>query len=204
MRSSPTLRRRRVLCGLAVLPVLSGCAGTPPRLYVLTPLEPERGARRTGNRAVGVHPVAVPDYLDRAEIVSLAGTHQLTTGRDDRWAEPLPASITRVLAANLSTLLDSDRVRVLPTRDGGRQELEVDVTVERFERTAAGDAVLDARWMILDGETGRQLVLRRTSLSAPVAADDYSTLVAVMNENLTVLSREIATAIGRLGPRGKR
>ncbi|MCW2241237.1 PqiC family protein [Azospirillum canadense] len=189
--------------------ILAGCAGAPPRLYVLTPLPPGApngsggtSERRHGGRSIGVQPVTMPEYLDRPEIVAHTSAHELSANRDDQWAERLPTNATRVLAENLSVLLVTDRVRVLPARDGDRFDYEVTVDVDRFERTVSGDSALAAHWAIRDGATGKVLVRDETRLSTPVQASGYPALVAAMNDNLTALSRDIAVAIGKLPPKG--
>ncbi|MBP2295816.1 PqiC family protein [Azospirillum rugosum] len=193
--------------------ILAGCAGAPPRLYVLTPLPPgapnggnsangPTGARRRSGRSIGVQPVTMPEYLDRPEIVAHTAAHELSANRDDQWAERLPTNVTRVLAENLSVLLDTDRVRVMPARDGDRFDYEVAVDFDRFERTVSGDSALAARWAIRDGATGKVLVRDETRLSTPVPASGYPALVAAMNDNLTALSRDIAAAIGKLPQKG--
>jgi uncharacterized protein len=198
MSSTPPTTRRHVLWGLAALAFLAGCASTPPRLYVLTPMPEEGDPDRRDDRSIGVQPVAMPEYLDRLEIVTYAGTHELEASRDDRWAERLPANVTRVVAENLSTLLGTDRVVVMPSRRTDRIDYEVAIDFDRFERNASGDGVLDAHWTILDGETQSVLFNDRSRFSARVPDDSYTSLTAVMSENLTMLSRKIATAIASL------
>ena len=205
MRSPAPIARRHVLWGLVATASLIGCSGTQPRLFVLTPMTasmtPNGGVKKRGNRSVGVQPVIMPEYLDRPEIVSYAGPNELATNRDDRWAERLPANITRVLAENLSILLGSDHVHVLPSRRNDRYDLEVSVEFERFEQTVSGDSVLEAHWTVHDGASQKVIVRDRTRLTNRVPGSGYAPMVAAMNENLTVLSRDIATRIENLGKR---
>ena len=218
------LGRRSLLWGMAATVALPGCSGPPPRLYVLTPLsdavqnngpsdhqaDPGGAKARIGGgngsagRALGVRPVVLPEYLDRSEIVSYSGPNQLDADGDNRWAERLPANITRVLAKNLSVLLNSDRVRILPARDVERFDCEIAVDIDQFERTITGDSVLDARWAILDGISEHVLVRQRTRRTVHVDDDRYPALVAAMNSNLAALSRDIASAVSALPRTGRR
>lgn len=198
MPAPPSLSRY-LLSGLAAVSVLAGCSGTDPRLYVLAPMTADGSTvRNTWDRSVGVPVVTLPEYLDRSEIVSYASTNQLNANRDDRWAERLPSNVTRVLAENLSILLGTDRVIVMPSRNGDRPDYEVSVEFDRFERIAAGQSVLDAHWTILDGTTHKPLVRDQTRVSTPVPDDGYTSLVAAMNENLNTLSRDIARGFATL------
>lgn len=218
------LGRRSLLWGLAATVAMPGCSSPPPRLYVLTPssdaelntgrsnrqADPGGATTRLGGgngsagRALGVRPVVLPEYLDRSEIVSYSGPNELNADGDNRWAERLPANITRVLAKNLSVLLNSDRVRVLPARDVERFDFEIAVDIDRFERTITGDSVLDARWAILDGMSQHVLVRQQTRRTVHVDDDRYPALVAAMNSNLAALSHDIASAFSALPRTGRR
>ncbi|PWC52661.1 hypothetical protein TSO221_13510 [Azospirillum sp. TSO22-1] len=196
--------RRWLLLGLVAASTVAGCSGAEPRLYVLAPMEPDEVAKRGGNRSIGVQLVSLPEYLDRSEIVTHTSANELRANRDDRWAERLPNNVTRVLAENLSTLLASDRVHVMPSRNGDRADYEVHVDIDRFERAASGQSVLDARWTISDGATQKVLVRDETRLANRARDQGYPALVAAMNDNLTVLSHEIAGAIAKLPQKGGR
>ena len=202
--SAPALPRRCFLSSLAAAAALAGCSGAEPRLYVLAPMERDDTIKRDRNRSVGVQVVTLPEYLDRAEIVTYTSTNELNANRDDRWAERLPTNVTRVLAENLSTLLASDRVHVMPSRNGDRPDYEVSVEFDRFERSASGQSVLDAQWIIHDGASRKALVREHTRLVNRVRDNGYPALVAAMNDNLAVLSHEIAGAIAKLPQKGGR
>jgi uncharacterized lipoprotein YmbA len=195
MHATTSILRRLALLGPLAALALGGCSSAEPRLYVLTPLPPTGDGEGGNTRSVGVLPATMPEYLDRAEIVTYASAHELTASRDDRWAERLPSNVTRVMAENLSSLLGTDRVYVMPSRRNDQSDYEVAVEFDRFERTAAGESVLDARWTILDGATRKVVATDRTRLAARVPDDGYASLVAAMSENLTRLSREVAAGI---------
>ncbi|CAO3424423.1 PqiC family protein [Azospirillum doebereinerae] len=201
----PSLPRRsilKLLMAAAAVPIgLPGCSSAPQRLYVLTPLPRQTVTPQRNGRSIGVQAITLPEYLDRPEIISHAGPNELATSPDDRWAEPLPANMTRVVAENLSVLLGTDRVHTLPSRREEEADYEVAIAVDRFERTTTDNSVLDARWVILNGGTQKVVVSNRTRLTAPVSGDGYAALVAAMNETLTALSRDVAKDIANLRPR---
>lgn len=182
---------------------LAGCSGTQARLYMLIPLTTgTTTTRRPDSRSVGVQPVVMPEYLDRSEIVAYAGPHELSANRDDRWAERLPTNVTRVLAENLSILLGTDHVYVLPSREPERPDYEVAVEFDRFERSASGESVLDAHWLVRDAASQKVVVRNRTRLATRIPNDSYGALVASMNENLSNLSHDIAAVIANLPRKG--
>jgi uncharacterized lipoprotein YmbA len=176
---------RRVLLPLIGLLALTACgASKPSQFYVLNSMSPTELSRETisigRGLAIGLEPVDMPEYLDRPEIVSRGGGNQLELGEFDRWAEPLDRNIERVVARNLSVLLDTDRVFVLPVRRRLDLRYRVVIDILRFNLVKEGIAT--------------------SSHGNPVAVQNYDSVVSSMNENLAELSREIATAISSLQP----
>ena len=78
-------------------------------------MHPSRRPRRPARRSIAVTSVAVPDLVDRPQIVVRMGPNQVGIGEQARWAEPLKSAIARVVAANLATALNG---RVAPQRAG--------------------------------------------------------------------------------------
>jgi hypothetical protein len=194
---------RRLLVALIGLLALSACgASKPSQFYVLNALSPSELSRETisvgSGLAIGLAPVNMPEYLDRPEIISRGGGNQLELGQFDRWAEPLNRNIERVVARNLSVLLDTDRVFVLPARRPLDLRYRVVIDVLRFNLVKKGETLLEVRWAVLDGETRRELLIATSAHGHAVAVQNYDSVVSSMNENLAELSREIATAIASL------
>jgi uncharacterized lipoprotein YmbA len=145
--------------------------------------------------AIGVGPVAIPEYLNRGQIVTRTGENQLELAEFDRWAEPLQKNLARVLALNFSTLLSTDRVALHPWNRSTPMDYQVIVDVGRFEAGEDGTTSLLARWSIVDGADRKILRVRKSSLSEPIANGDYEATVASMSRAVAALSREIAEAI---------
>jgi uncharacterized lipoprotein YmbA len=145
--------------------------------------------------ALGVGPVALPEYLNRTQIVTRAGENQLQLAEFDRWAEPLTRSFTRVLVLNLSTLLSTDRIALHPWNRSTPIEYQVTVDVARFEAGRDGTASLLVRWSIVDGVQRRTLLMRKSIFSEPITSEGYEATVASMSRLVGALSREIAEAI---------
>jgi len=62
---------------------------------------------------LGVGPVTLPRYLERTNIVTRRGM-EMEVAEFDRWVEPLSESVPRAIAANLTTLLRTERIVVFP------------------------------------------------------------------------------------------
>ena len=193
---------------LLLIPLVAGCAETlpPPNLHVLSSL-PREGASGPGSPAasrgpvVGVEQANVPEYLDRPEIVIRTSASTLELIQGNRWGQRLPGDITRVVADNLRGLLPSDNVFVLPLRRREPVAFTVAVDITSFERDASGNAVLNAYWSVLDGQTEAERAGARARYVEPVEGEGVDATVAAMNRTLAALSRDIAAGIKRASSR---
>jgi uncharacterized protein len=180
---------------LAALAV-AACApvAVPTRFYVLTAPPANRPAGAPAELAVGVGPVALPGYLDRQQIVTRSGGDEIELAEFDRWGEPLRSSVPRVLGEDLAARIPTERVVIFPWRGVRTVQYQVAVEILRFDGQPGGDALLRARWRLLDG-TGRELAIRTSAITEPTGAPGYAPLVAALSRALGALSEEIATAI---------
>ena len=184
---------------------MGGCASSKQaRFYTLSPMSPpaDLPKRVPAERRMGVAigPVAIPDYLNRPQIVSRSGPRELKLAEFERWAGSLEEDISRVVAENLSVLLAPDNVTVL--RWGGDAypfpaEYRVRFEVLRFDGTIGESVFLAARWSVSRGEGKEVLSVSETNIREPVGRPDYEALVEAMSRALATLGREIAAAIPR-------
>jgi uncharacterized lipoprotein YmbA len=196
--------RRLALVTLVVSPIgLGACARTPSRFYILNNLpasETISGTAAAQGPVIGVGPITVAKYLDRPQIITRSGRHQLALGEFDRWAEPLQDNVLRVLAENLAILIPTDQVLLHAWPQYPTLDYQVTVDMLHFDGWLDGESTLLAHWSILD-RAELPLLSQRASLNVPVGGDDYEAMVAAMSELLAGLSRNIAVAIQRLASR---
>ena len=182
---------------------LAGCAGgsAPTRFYVLTPVagveKSNPAVPSKAGMAVGVRRVALPDYLDRPQIVTRSSPNKLDLAEFDRWSAPLGQAFAGVLAENLATMIPADGVAVFPWPRSAQVDYEVTVEVAQFEGRLGGECSLVARWSIFGGEKKALLTTGKSSLSEP-AGGDYEALVAAESRLVGALSRDIAGALRSL------
>jgi uncharacterized protein len=193
---------------LLLIPLVAGCAETrpPPNLHVLSalPRDADSGPGSTvaaRGPVVGVEQANVPEYLDRPEIVVRTSDNTLELNQGDRWGQRLQGDVTRVIAENLRGLLPSDNVFVLPLRRREPVAMTVAVDITSFERDASGNAVLNAYWTVLDGQTEAERAGARARYTEPVEGEGVEAIVAAMNRTLAALSRDIAAGIKRASTR---
>jgi hypothetical protein len=175
-----------------------GCSQTEPsRLYTLSDLtSTETASNKPDGIAVGIGPVSLPLYLDRAQIMVRQSANRLEASEFDRWAEPLKTTVPRVLTENLSVLLATDRVYSLPRRQRVLLDYSVVIDVGRFEPTAAGSVSLVARWQIFGSDDKKRLADGKTVVERDgTAPGDFEAMAALMSDALIILSRDIAEKI---------
>lgn len=187
---------------LAAALVTTGCFGTSPpaRFYVLSASEPANAAvPATGPEGtLGVFPTRVAEYLDRPQIVTFLGDNTVDLDEYARWAEPLGAGVTRVLAQELSSLLPGWRVLPQPWDPVVPLRARVVVGVTALGWNASGEARLEASWAVLSGggeeALARGRVVLRRSASGPGAAP----AVAATSALVTEMAHDIASSIRAL------
>lgn len=187
----------RLICiMLATVVCTAGCAkGVPSDFYVLhaTTSESLVGAER--GVAVGVGPIEVPAYLNRSQIVTRATDYQLDLSESHQWAEPLKENVSRVIAVNLSNMLESNRVFVIPRRQKVSLDFQVAIDIARFDGQLGESANLGARWTLYGSDTREPLLSKVAIVNERTDGDSYNALVAAGSRALQALSLEIAEAI---------
>lgn len=180
--------------------LLTGCGRSQSTtFYLLSSLtQTSRGQEGGGleeGKAVGIGPVSFPEYLNRPQIVTRPSGQRLVLAEFDRWAEPLEPRFSRVLAENLSAILNTERVSVLEWTNAHRVDYRITLEVLHFERRPDGHVSLDARWAVLDADGEEIIPVRRSRISESAQREDYEGLAAAMSAAVESLSREIAAAI---------
>ncbi len=196
---------RRLLPLLLLAPALGGCL-TPepaPRLYVLDPVAvPPTAAPLPQRLAIGIAAAQVPEYLDRPELIVRAGANEVRAVDGDRWAERLPATLSRVLSENLTRLLGQQTQLIQASRPAVPLDYEVYLTLTSLDISAAsGDVSLGGYWIVFDAGS------RTETLSGPIAQRQAGNgpglpgAVAGINKAISAVSTDIARALRTLPPK---
>jgi len=189
-----------IMLMLATL-LLGACGSTPPsHFYLLTPMVtvPETGDSRTGDNSggvgVGIGPLRFPDYLARDTIVRHESDSRVAIAETQRWAEPLEYNFSRVLAENLSRLLQSGKVLRYPWAAWRKPDYQLVMDVMRFEANGNGEVELVVQWVLLDGENKEPLLEKHSRFVQP-AAEDFDSIVSAHSQALAAFSQEVAAVI---------
>ena len=145
-----------------------------------------------------VGPIRLPLYLDRIDIVIRDSQNQIQLADFAQWAGPLQENFSRVLAENLSVLLATDKVGIFPGTRATLFDYNVIVTVTRFDGMPGKQALLRARWSILNKKRKKMLFEKHSALAEPTTSDGMGALIAAESRAVAALSNEIAEAIKAL------
>jgi uncharacterized lipoprotein YmbA len=198
MNQRPFVPCAAALLCLALL-LQAGCAHTsgPARFYILRSLAETgptgKAACIAGEITLGIGPVTLPNYLERPQIVTTAAGPELHIDEFDRWAGSLKEDIGRVVAEDISALLDSDRVLIYPWRRS-TVDYQVQMEILRFEGAPGQQVVLKVQWAVFD-KAGKMPVLKVSEFQRPATGPGFDALVDALSLTLADLSREMATTL---------
>ena len=186
--------------------VLAGCLGgpsAPTNFYMLSPLSPSQAgtaaATAEGRIRISLATVVVPEYLNRNEIVVNLDNTVYRLAEFNQWAEPLNDNLTRVLAVNLTNLLQEDSITVFLSSDSSiLPDYRLEVDVVRLDGNLGGQAALVARWALLAGEEDDLILMRRLEYQEPATDQTYKGLVLAKSRMVEKLSRDIAAAVKKV------
>lgn len=167
-----------------LLLLLAGCGTVPPAAKVMLSAPPEH----TGHASHWhVMRIKMPEYLDNYDIRLRRHDYVMTHLDNAKWAERLPAAMTRTLQKTIDQRLESHRDR----------SLDVRVAVDNFELQSENEAVLSARWQVTDKDRNMlaqdQILVRKP---VPVA-NDPDAVGKAMSEAVHELATDIMTVTER-------
>jgi uncharacterized lipoprotein YmbA len=180
-----------------------GCASSPAsRFYTLSslsgPVKASAGQPLGKGPTIGLGPIRFPDYLDRPGIVTRGSGNLIEIAEFDLWAGSLKDDFLRVLAENLSILLETDKMLLYPYIGVVPLDFRIGMNLNRFEGTPGERVVLDATWVVLEGPDKKEGVVQKSQITETVSGSDYQALVAAQSRAVEKLGREIAKAIQAL------
>lgn len=197
---------------LAGLGLLAACGTTPSsRFYVLEAVPAASqatagagasaasaaasGGTSGGGLSVNVGPILLSEGLDRAQMITRVGPHEVALHDYARWADPLDDNIARVLAENLAVSLGSENVGLVPEGMTQQQSWRVTVQVVRFEVGADDHSLLVARWRLFKPGESSPATTRKTIYTTAMPTQDAAGMAAALSADLAGLAADIAAAL---------
>lgn len=166
---------------------LVACAGGPPTsFYTLDPVGPAGSPAASAAAAPLVVTVALPEILDRAQLVRRAGPDQLAISASDRWAAALDDLVRRALAKDLALRLPG-RLVTVDRPEGAVEPTILRVAVEEFTADTAGRVTLEGHWTVTNGD----------GASSPPSTIHIATTAS--DESAAAAVQAMSAALGQLG-----
>ena len=183
-----------------VLITLAGCAsGVSPRTSYYT-LSAETAPATTpaacAPTRISVGRAAIPEMMDRPQIVVRSASNRVEISDFHRWGEPLREAIPRVVAENLAQKLGPRYTVVAGGMRGAAPEVRILLDVQKLEAALGGGVTLDVLWGVRSAgggaRDGRSVIEDRASESG------YAGVAAAYSRALARVAQDIAAAIEAL------
>jgi uncharacterized lipoprotein YmbA len=182
----------------SLLVVLAACGSSPKTdFYVLNADHGSvvQAANVGTGPAVGVWRVKLPDLLDRSEIVTRDNQFKVKMADFSWWAGSLAQNMTLLITAELSQLLQSNRIVTSPWPSYQKNDYQIVIRVERFDGELGGEVVLRGLWSILDREGLNELTREVFEFKANAADLTYQEMVAAMSQLTVQLAGQLADGV---------
>jgi hypothetical protein len=167
----------------------------PPRRWVLS-TGTESLQIDAFSSSLGVGPVEMPRYLDRAEIVQRLGPNEIRANGFEIWGEPLDLGVRRVLATELAQQVPGLLVVPFPWKGTARPDQRLTLVVTRFEHDVPSDVVvLQVEWTLTDSRSGERIAGRLNTFRQPVASDDFEAITEAMSRTVKDVATEVADTL---------
>lgn len=182
------------LCTTAI--IAAGCASPTTHFYTLsaTALPAGAPASRPSGLSVIVGPVSIPVLLDQPQIVLSTGPNQVSFDEFNRWATPLAADISRVLALDLMEELGTPRVSLALQSLNADADYRVAIDVQGFDSTLGQAVALNAAWTVRRTRDGKTQT-GRTTVHEPANGSGFDALAGAHSRALARLGQDVAGAI---------
>lgn len=179
-----------------------GCSSAPPmRYYALIPMDagPERvtGAPSKAPLSIEVASLRLPQYLERPQIVTRRSPSRLEVAEYHQWGGNLRKDMIRVLAKNLSQLLETPRIFLSPRSAQPPPDFRVEIEVMKFERDPDEKVRLSVQWSVTAVRDPGPPLAHITELESPpvTVGPDMESTVTAMSRIWGEMSRLIAETL---------
>jgi len=199
-----TLRALIGYLSLSILLVLAGCVGrsAPPVNYFTLLSIDQLGENQVlaahPEINLGIGPVSIPDRLKRSQIATSQHGNQYKFDEYNRWAGDLEENLAAVTGDNLSVLLGIKNLGYFPWMPHFKPRYQVVIDIQRLDGALDGEAVLVARWSVLDTAGKELLSGGRNVFQQRVKEPGYAGLVKTESLLVAELSRKVAEVIIQL------
>lgn len=182
------------LLPLLLVGLFTACGGARENYYRLNATTAASTGSSDSGLSVAIGPVALPSYIDRAEIVFATGPNEFQIPTNALWIGSLQENISRTVAADLGQALSSRNVRS-GFEAGPPPHYRVALDIRHFHGISGQEAILDLSWRIENGASGEIFSRHSASFHEPIIGDGYGPLVAAESRLLAQCAAAIARSL---------
>lgn len=190
----------RAAFALLLTTALAGCgASTPLRYHALSTSGFATLAQGSAAVLVEVLPIAVPERINREEIVLTSAGGQLDVRSGDRWAAPLADEMRQLVDDALWRRLHAADVYSAPVTPSanGLAQYRLALRMERLEALPGRQAVAEATWTVRRLPQGQPAICR-AGAAEPLAATTPEAAVAGLSKASGRVAEAVAASLERL------
>lgn len=194
------------------LPILSlmlttACVGTSPKenFYTLNSLkqadnQQQAVVKSLPNASINISAVSIIEVVDRPQIVIKLAPNQVQILEQQRWAQPLKNEIGRIVAQNLSILLNTRHVTAYPTSAMNKKlatnltAYKVQLNVQQFDSNLGSNAAVTINYTVRR-LSDNQMSSDTITNNQPTTSNNFNDLVEAQSKALSTISHEIAKTI---------
>lgn len=183
-----------LICGMPLLLTVGGCANAVSgSLYRLNPVHLSQQMDPGIPLVVVVDYVAVPEVVDRPQLVVRIDPSQLRVMQAARWSEPLKNQIANVVAADMQQLFRDARVSSI-SQPTDKPTVRLAINVQIFDSAPGAGVVLAIVWSILTPDSqrvlnGQSVIIQRVNSAG------FDALVDAQSRALGAVTVDMADAI---------
>jgi len=202
MKKQAHLNKTAILVLTATL--LVGCSvgapSTPTQFYALQGAETNFLASMkiptSPSLQVGIGPIDIPGYADRAQIVSVANNSKMKIADFEHWAEPIQNNIGRVLVSNIAGLISNKQVYPYPASfQPDPDSLQVSMEIMDMIQSETGMVRLSVSWNIKTMLNNKLIVRENSSYSKQAVYGDYTSYASGLSELFALLAVDVVYSI---------
>jgi uncharacterized lipoprotein YmbA len=187
------MKKYRLFSIFLLISVLLAACGRSKAItfYVLNPIPPSMVHKNPNpNLRIGINTIQTPDYIQKNEIMIHCTPQKLKLEEDYQWAEDLNKNISRVIMANLNTMIPEAVFENSPWNSDFKPKYTLQINITEFEIDISGNSILRAAYLIYRND---EIVLKRQVFyKTNVPMINMDSLVNSMNINIKKLTDDMA------------
>lgn len=200
------IRPLQKIGALLIVAFVTGCSvigdSQPTQFYVMSEADnaflTSKRVQVSPDLRLGIGPISIPGYANRAQIVTIGRGAQLKVSDLDHWAEPVQENVERILVGNLSTLISPQQIYPYPVDFHlGAGSLQMTVEIRDMIQTETGMIRLTASWNIKRVQDNELLLRQTKAYQMQQKPDDYAILASSLSALFGYLAVDMMNSVAQ-------